>query len=78
MGGSDGLIEVWDYAKMQLETEKLKYQKDGLFMVHQGPVLSLDFSLDNRLLASGDQTGTLKVWKVADGKCLRQINIELS
>ena len=63
---------------MKLETERLKFQKDGLFMVHSGPVLSLDFSLDNRLLASGDQQGTVKVWKLADGKCLRQINIELS
>ena len=64
---------------MKLETAKLTYQRDGLFMVHQGgPVLSLDFSADGRLLASGDQSGTLKVWKVADGKCLRQISIELS
>ena len=47
-------------------------------MVHSAPVLSLDFSLDNRLLASGDQTGIIKVWKVNDGKCLRQISIELS
>jgi WD40 repeat protein len=44
-------------------------------MVHSGPVLSMNFSLDNRLLASGDKTGAIKVWKVADGKCLRQISI---
>ena len=47
-------------------------------MVHSGPVLSMEFSWDNRLLVSADQLGTVKVWKVADGKCLRQINIELS
>ena len=25
LGGSDGLIEVWDYEKMSMETEKLKF-----------------------------------------------------
>lgn len=78
LGGSDGLIEIWDYEKMTMQIEKLKFQKDGLFMVHQSPVLSLNFSSDNRLLTSGDKTGTIKVWKVADGKCLRQISIQLS
>lgn len=47
-------------------------------MVHTAPVLALDFSWDNRLLASGDKLGTVKVWKVADGKCLRQISTGLS
>ena len=30
------------------------------------------------MLASGDKLGTVKVWKVADGKCLRQISTGLS
>ena len=30
------------------------------------------------MLASGDSKGGVKVWKVADGKCLRQLNVELS
>ena len=46
-----------------------------MFMVHDSAVLSLDFSHDNRLLASGDKNGVIKVWKVADGKCLREIKI---
>ena len=54
LGGHDGLIEVWDFANMALETKKLKFQQDGLFMVHNSPVLSVNFSFDNRLLASGD------------------------
>ena len=33
LGGSDGIIEVWDYSKMKLD-ETLKFQADGLFMVH--------------------------------------------
>lgn len=47
-------------------------------MVHQSPVLCMDFSLDSRLLASGDHEGFIKVWKVSDGKCLRQISVQLS
>lgn len=34
LGGSDGLIEIWNFKQMKPETEKLKFQKDGLFMVH--------------------------------------------
>jgi len=35
----------------------------------------MEFSWDNRLLATGDKQGQIKVWKVIDGKCLRQISI---
>ena len=62
---------------MALETETLPYQGDGLFMVHASAVLCLDFSHDGRILASGDKSGSIKVWKVSDGKCLRQIAIQL-
>ena len=47
-------------------------------MVHNTKILALDFSRDERLLASGDNNGTIKVWKLSDGKRLREINIELS
>ena len=47
-------------------------------MVHNCSILALAFSQDERLLASGDKNGTIKVWKVSDGKRLREINIELS
>ena len=78
LGGTDGLIEIWDFNKMKLDTVRLPYQGKELYMVHNSPILALDFSQDERLLVSGDKTGTIKVWKVADGKRLRQINIELS
>ena len=72
-GGTDGLIEVWNFNTMVLDTTRLAYQGKGHYMVHDNPspILALDFSLDERLLVSGDQAGTIKVWKVKDGKCLR-------
>ena len=48
-------------------------------MVHEGPVLSLDFAdSDKLMLASGDAKGIAKVWKAESGKLLRQIDIGYS
>jgi WD40 repeat protein len=33
---------------------------------------------DKLMLASGDQQGVIKVWKVANGKCLRLIELRLA
>lgn len=48
-------------------------------MVHKAAVLSLDFSStltgDKLLLASGDAVGCVKVWKVQNGKCLRELEL---
>jgi hypothetical protein len=53
-----------------------------MFMVHESQVLALDFSQemtgDKLMLASGDQQGVIKVWKVANGKCLRSIELGLA
>lgn len=72
IGGTDGLIEIWDTATMQLDNN-LPYQAKDLFMLHRKAVLCLTFSLDNKVLASGDAEGVLKIWKFSDGKCLRKI-----
>ena len=63
---------------MELDTVRLPYQSQELYMVHNSPILAMDFSKDERLLTSGDKAGNIKVWKISDGKCLREINIELS
>lgn len=51
-------------------------------MVHEHSVLSLDFSRemsgDKLMLASGDKSGAIKVWKVQNGKCLRTVEIGLA
>ena len=53
-----------------------------MFMVHESQVLALDFSQemtgDKLMLASGDQQGGIKVWKVTNGKCLRSIELGLA
>jgi WD40 repeat protein len=47
-------------------------------MVHTSAVTCLAFSYDDQLLASGDMAGTIQVWKVRDGKCLRKFDVQLS
>jgi len=74
LGGTDGLIELWSLLTLELDTVHFPYQKEQLFMVHGAAILSLNFSRDLKLLASGDQAGTIKVWKISQGKCLRTID----
>jgi WD40 repeat-containing protein SMU1 len=45
-------------------------------MLHSQGVLSLAFSKDDKLLASGDQGGVIRVWKFAEGKKLRELEIQ--
>lgn len=42
------------------------------FMMMEEPVLSLAFSRDSEMLASGSEVGKIKVWKLATGQCLRR------
>jgi WD40 repeat protein len=75
LGGQDGLIEVWDFHKMTLDLT-LPYQASDLYMLHRKAVLSLAFSKDDKLLASGDAEGIIRVWKFSDGKKLREIDTQ--
>jgi WD40 repeat protein len=73
---SDGLIEVWDSSSTgtaTLNTKEYPYQDDSA-MGHDddAAVLALAVSNDQRILASGDVTGKVKVWNLATGQCLRQ------
>ena len=47
-----------------------------MFLVHTNPVLALDFSNNKLMLASADQAGTVRVWKIENGKCLRTVEIK--
>lgn len=66
-----GLIEVWDTLSGRIKTD-LAYQAEDSFMIHSTSVLSLVMSRDNELLASGDKDGTVKIWKISTGKCLKK------
>ena len=73
LGGKDGLIEVWDFSKMELDLS-LPYQKNDLFMLHRKSIISMAFSKDDRILASGDSEGIIRLWKFSDGKRLKEID----
>merc|ERR1712048_755274 len=73
MGSVDGFIEVWDYQSAVLRKD-LEYQEEGSFMMHDKAVIALAFSKDSELLASADQEGQLKVWRVATGQCARRFD----
>ena len=47
------MIEVWNYKKMSLDLD-LPYQAKDLYMLHRKAVLSMTFSKDDKILASGD------------------------
>lgn len=68
---SDGLIEVWSPSYSDLNTADFPYQKDSV-MGHASAILCMKLSNDSELLASGDDSGKVKVWKLSSGKCLRQ------
>lgn len=45
-------------------------------MLHRKAVLSLVFSKDDKILASGDAEGVARIWKFNDGKKLREIDTQ--
>ncbi|KAL6822553.1 hypothetical protein V8C40DRAFT_249898 [Trichoderma camerunense] len=62
-GLSNGIVGVWDMKSTYLQT----------FNGHKKPVLSVVFSPDNQLLASGSVDKTIKVWDVNSGACLQTL-----
>jgi WD40 repeat-containing protein SMU1 len=70
-GSSDGFIEIWDPLTGKLKSE-LTYQFENILMLHKTSVTSLNFSKDSKMLCSGDISGNIKIFKVANGKCLRE------
>ncbi|XP_954516.1 uncharacterized protein TA19400 [Theileria annulata] len=70
---SDGFIEVWNWSLGVLDTE-LSYQANDHFMLHETLITCLAVSRDSEVLASGDQKGNIKIWKIDTGECLKTMN----
>ena len=69
-GGDDGLIELWDADTCKLFQNA--YQSTERFMSHSEGVTALANSPDYEMLASADTAGTIKVWSVSSGQCVRK------
>ncbi|MDJ0599433.1 MAG: NB-ARC domain-containing protein [Crocosphaera sp.] len=66
-GGEDGIVRVWN---IETETEDTKLKlKDK----HTGRVWSVAFSSDGKILATGSDDCTIKLWDLNTGKCFRTL-----
>ena len=75
LGGTDGFIELRDCEEGALMKD-LQYQAKDMFMRHEQGVMCMAFggkeNSAGEMLTSGCQAGCVKVWKVANGACLRK------
>lgn len=70
-GSSDGFVEIWDCDTCRL-CKDLAYQAADELLMHDAAVIALAPSRDAQALASGDDHGVIKVWKIASGTCARK------
>ena len=74
-GSSDGLIEIWSatsrYQELRLD---LPYQQTEELIGHDDAIITaVAVSNDGTVLATGDANGLVKVWRIDNGKCLREV-----
>ena len=75
-GSADGFIDIWDPLTGKLKSD-LTYQieNESAVMFHNDSVTTINFSRDSKMLCSGDNSGNIKIFKIANGKCLREFPI---
>lgn len=66
-GSSDGLIEVYSGSNWSISRD-LVYQTRGDFMVHDTCVTALAFDNVGDMLASGDKSGKVCIWRFVSGE----------
>lgn len=64
VGTDSGLVRIWVAGSLRPESPT------RILGTHPGAVTTLAFSPDQSILASGDVTGQMRVWRVADGALL--------
>ncbi|KAK2962183.1 putative Smu-1 suppressor of mec-8 and unc-52 protein [Blattamonas nauphoetae] len=77
-GTASGNIYSFNF-ETGLPDTRLEYQKNGIFLDHPGEggkapiILSLAFSLDGEILASGDSFGCIRIWQYKTGIKAREV-----
>lgn len=64
---------MWNFTTGKIRKD-LKYQANDNFMMMEKAVLSMTFSRDSEMLATGSQDGQVKVWRLMTGQCLRRFD----
>ncbi len=72
-GNSMGAIEIFNTTDFILHPD-LPYQQSNSLLGHKDntPISCINFNKDSNMLISGDMKGLVKVFKIANGKCLRE------
>ncbi len=77
LAADDQTIKLWKTGGLDPHTPPGMAHRTNVLLGHEGQVFSLVFSPDSGLLASGSDDGTIKLWDVPSGNCIKTLRSEL-